>query len=349
MPQSGAVWMPLITFLTYVGVAWWASWYPGAEPGGGGYVAQRLFAAKNDAHAVGSALWFSIAHYALRPWPWVLVALVSLVMFPGLKNPGEGFPRVMMAVLPSPLKGFLLAAFLAAYMSTISTHLNWGSSYLVNDLYRRFLRTKADEAHYVNVARLCSLGLAALSFVVTRHLTSVAGAWQFLISIGAGCGAVYILRWYWWRINAWSEVSAMATAAVVSLALRHPAFGSLSADDPRQYAILLLSTTGITTVVWVAVTFLTKPEERGVLEAFYRKVSPAPEGWGDIARTAGKPEHPPINMKSSATAWVLGCVLVYATLLMTGKMLLGAPGQGLALLAVAGISGGWLYALRKSL
>lgn len=348
MPPKDAAWMPMITFATYLGVSWWASWYPGAEPGGGGYVAQRLFAAKNDAHAAASALWFTIAHYALRPWPWVLVALVSLIMFPGLQNTGEGFPRVMMAVLPSPLKGFLLAAFLAAYMSTISTHLNWGSSYMVEDVYRRFIRPKAPASHYVNAARLCSLVMAALSFLVTRKLSTVAGAWQLLISVGAGCGAVYILRWYWWRVNAWSEVSAMAAAAIVSLILRHPSIG-LSADDPRQYAYLLLLTTACTTAVWVTVTLLTRPERRDVLEAFYRRVAPAPEGWGDIPRTAGKTEQKNIDLKSSALAWALGCVLVYCALLSTGKLLFGASGQGLALLALGAASAAGLYRLRNSL
>ncbi len=347
LPSAGSAWMPVSTFLTYLGVAWWASWYPGAEPGGGGYVAQRLFAAKDDRHAVGSALWFSIAHYAVRPWPWILVALASLLMYPGLSNPGEGYPRVMMEVLPSPFKGLLLAAFAAAYMSTLSTHINWGASYLVGDVYRRFLAVGRSEAHYVAAGRLACLLLAALCFLVTRRMQTISGAWMFLISIGAGCGAVYILRWYWWRINAWSEISAMVAAAAISLGLQR--LGGLSASDPRQYAALLLLTVAGTTAAWLSATLLTPPEPPETLARFYRKVAPAPQGWGPVAERAGRPEAQPVSLMDSVTGWLLGCVCVYASLLATGLLLLGRPAAASLLAALAAASGWGLFGVLRRL
>jgi Na+/proline symporter len=345
-PSHDAAWMPWSTFLVYVGMAWWASWYPGAEPGGGGYVAQRIFAAKNERHAVGAALWFAIAHYALRPWPWILVALASVVMFPGLAKPGEGFPKVMMAVLPSPWKGFLIAAFAAAYMSTLSTHLNWGASYLVNDVYRRFLRPDKDDRHYVWIARLASLALAALSFLVTGWMDSVSEAWMFLIAVGAGCGAVYILRLYWWRINAWSEISAMLGAPMIALSL--PYITGWSREDPGQYGWLMLLTTLGTTAVWLTVTLLTKPEPDAVLDSFYRKVAPAPEGWGAVARRVHPDSlaHAPLSLKRSALSWALGCLCIYASLFAIGQLLLGHA-LGAGLLAAAGA--GALFLLLKTL
>lgn len=341
LPAPDAAFMPLSVFCVYVGLAWWASWYPGAEPGGGGYVAQRLFATKSDKHAVGAALWFSIAHYALRPWPWIIVALASVAMHPGLANPGEGYVKVMNEVLPSPWKGLLLAAFAAAYMSTLSTHINWGASYLVGDVYRRFVRPHEDETHYVLAARLASVLLAALSFVVTGLMSSISGAWMFLIAIGAGCGSVYILRWYWWRINAWSEISAMAAAAAISLGLQ--AWGGLSTSEPRQYALLLGLTTLLTTIAWVTVTLLTEPEPRDVLKRFYKKVAPSPAGWRGIAEEAGKTDHPVISLKHAALSWVLGCVCVYSTLFLTGQLLLGHWASAAALAAASGVSAYLLF------
>src|SRR5215471_13859923 len=212
-----AAWMPMITFLVYISLNWWATWYPGAEPGGGGYIAQRMFSAKDEKHSLLATLWFNIAHYAVRPWPWVLVALASLVLFPGLKDPETGYVRVMIAYLPASLRGLMLAAFAAAYMSTIATQLNWGASYIVNDFYRRFLVRVAPESHYVLVSKGATLLLTLVSAVVTFYLTSIAGAWKLLIVTGAGTGLVLLLRWFWWRINAWSEVSAMISAFVTSL------------------------------------------------------------------------------------------------------------------------------------
>src|SRR6267143_213967 len=220
VPTVGSAWMPMIAFFVYIGVNWWATWYPGAEPGGGGYIAQRMFSAKDERHSLLATLWFNIAHYAVRPWPWILVALTSLILLPGLPDPETGYIRVMIDYLPSSLRGLMVAAFAAAFMSTIATQLNWGASYLVNDFYRRFVRRDASEPHYVMASRVVTVLLTVVSAAVAFRIESIGGAWKLLIITGAGTGAVLLLRWYWWRINAWSEVSAMVTAFVVSLVLQ---------------------------------------------------------------------------------------------------------------------------------
>ncbi|MFZ1060905.1 MAG: sodium:solute symporter family protein, partial [Candidatus Rokuibacteriota bacterium] len=276
LPDLHSAWMPALTFFVYVAVSWWASWYPGAEPGGGGYVAQRILSTRNERHAVLAALWFNLAHYALRPWPWILVALVSMLLYPGLGNPEEGYVRVMVDLLPPYWRGFLLAAFFAAYMSTVSTHLNWGASYLVNDVYRRFWRPEAGPAHYARAGRLATVLMMIVAGIITYYLTSVEGAWKFLLAVGAGTGLVYLLRWYWWRINAWSEVSAMAGAFGLSLGLQ---FGAgLDVDDPRGFAWVMLLTVAGTTAVWVAVTYATPAEPLEHLQRFCAKVRPGGPG-----------------------------------------------------------------------
>src|SRR5947209_4732647 len=228
IPDLNSPWMPLATFCVYIGVNWWANWYPGAEPGGGGYVAQRIFCAKDEKNSLWATLWFNIAHYALRPWPWILTALASVVLYPNLADPEVGYIKVWVDYLPGALRGLMLAAFAAAYMSTIATQLNWGSSYIVNDFYRRFLARDRAEAHYVRVSKGATAFLAVLGAGVSMVMQSVSGAWELLLGIGAGTGAVYLLRWYWWRINAWSEVAAMTAAVVTTLFLRalHPFTGS---------------------------------------------------------------------------------------------------------------------------
>ena len=222
LPDVGSPWMPMITFFVYIAVNWWATWYPGAEPGGGGYIAQRIFCARDERHSLLATLWLNIAHYAVRPWPWILTALASLVLYPTLADKESGFIKTIVdpAVFPAALRGVMIAAFAAAYMSTIGTQLNWGASYLVNDFYRRFLSKGRSERHYVTVSQLATVGIMILSSVVTYYQESIAGAWKFLIAVGAGTGSVFILRWFWWRINAWSEVSAMAASFAVSLALQ---------------------------------------------------------------------------------------------------------------------------------
>jgi len=322
LPAADSAWMPALTFFAYIAVNWWASWYPGAEPGGGGYVAQRIMSTRNERHALLAALWFNIAHYALRPWPWIVVALASMLLYPGLADPEEGYVRVMVDHLPPVWRGFLLAAFFAAYMSTISSQLNWGASYLVNDVYRRFCAPGRSERHYAGVGRAATLVVMALSGVVTMYIGSVEGAWKFLIAIGAGTGLVYLLRWYWWRINAWSEVSAMLGALVVSLAAQ--GFGGLSAADPRGFAWLLLLTTAATTVVWLAVTWLTAPEPVERLRAFYSRVRPGGPGWRAVVPDATRDA----ALGAGLLQWAVGCVVVYLGLFGIGDVILGRAGRG---------------------
>src|SRR4029077_10174013 len=219
VPDLNSAWMPFLTFAVYISMNWWATWYPGAEPGGGGYIAQRMFCAKDEKNSLLATLWFNVAHYAIRPWPWILVALASLILFPGLQDPETGYIRVMIAHLPPSLRGLMVAAFAAAYMSTIATQLNWGASYLVNDFYRRFWKPDASPRHYVNASKAATVLLTIVSAVVTFYLDSIAGEWKMLLLTGAGTGSVLLLRWYWWRINAWSEVSAMLAAFITSITL----------------------------------------------------------------------------------------------------------------------------------
>ena len=336
IPDLNSPWMPMITFLVYISLNWWATWYPGAEPGGGGYIAQRMFSAKDEKHSLLATLWFNIAHYAIRPWPWVLVALASLVLFPGLKDPETGYVRVMIAYLPASLRGLMLAAFAAAYMSTIATQLNWGASYIVNDFYRRFLRPAAPESHYVLISKAATVLLTVVSAVVTFYLTSIAGAWKLLIVTGAGTGLVLLLRWFWWRINAWSEVSAMVSAFVTSLALQLGA--GLDSDKPVDFAWIMIITVAVTTVVWLTVTFLTKPEAEQTLLKFYVRARLGISGWGPIARLA-----PDIRDTNDGwyrpLDWLAGCALIYGVLFGTGKLLLGEWTAGLFLLGL-GLAGG---------
>jgi Na+/proline symporter len=328
VPDLDSAWMPALTFFVYVAVNWWASWYPGAEPGGGGYVAQRIMATRDERHALLAALWFNIAHYALRPWPWIVVALASMVLYPGLDDPESGFVRVMVDHLPPFWRGFLLAAFFAAYMSTISSQLNWGASYLVNDVYRRVVAGGRSERHYAYVGAGATVAMMIVSGIVTYHITSVEGAWKFLLALGAGTGLVYLLRWYWWRINAWSEVGAMVAALVVSLGAQ---FGlGLSADDPRGFAHLLLLTTGVTTVVWLAVTYLTPPEPAERLREFYARVRPGGRGWRAIAPEAVGDG----RLGARLAQWVVGCVVVYLGLFGIGALVLGRTLQGAAALVL---------------
>jgi Na+/proline symporter len=333
-------WMPMITFLVYISLNWWATWYPGAEPGGGGYIAQRMFSAKDEKHSLLATLWFNIAHYAIRPWPWVLVALASLVLFPGLKDPETGYVRVMIAYLPASLRGLMLAAFAAAYMSTIATQLNWGASYIVNDFYRRFLRPVAPESHYVLISKAATVLLTVVSAVVTFYLTSIAGAWKLLIVTGAGTGLVLLLRWFWWRINAWSEVSAMVSSFVTSLALQLGA--GLDSDKPVDFAWIMIPTVAVTTVVWLTVTFLTKPEAEQTLLKFYVRARPGISGWGPIARLA--PDIPDTNDGwYRALDWLAGCALIYGVLFGTGKLLLGEWTAGLLLLGLGLVGGAVIW------
>ncbi len=336
VPDLNSAWMPLITFLVYISLNWWATWYPGAEPGGGGYIAQRMFSAKDEKNSLLATLWFNIAHYALRPWPWILVALTSLILFPGLEKPETGYIRVMIAYLPPSLRGLMVAAFAAAYMSTIATQLNWGASYLVNDFYRRFLKPHASDHHYVQISQVATILLTIISAIVTFYMDSIAGAWKLLVVTGAGTGSVLLLRWYWWRINAWSEVSAMISAFIVSASLQLA--WKFDTDKPVDFAWIMIITVAITTVVWLAATFLTAPEPQSTLISFYTRTRPSTFGWGPIAKL--KPEvKPSRDGLSNLIDWIAGCVLIYGILFGTGKLLLHETGIGIALL-IAGLAGG---------
>lgn len=344
VPDLDSAWMPMITFFVFIAVNWWASWYPGAEPGGGGYVAQRIFSAKNEKHSLLATLWFNIAHYALRPWPWILVGLVAVVRYQHdasfQADPESGYVRILITDLPAYLRGLMLAAFAAAYMSTIGTQLNWGASYLVNDVYRRFIERTRSERHYVLVSQGVTMLLMVASAVITFYMDSIANAWRFLMAIGAGTGLVYILRWFWWRINAWSEISAMIAAFVVSMTLQ---FGfNLREDQPREFAYLLLITVSTTTAVWLAVTHLTNPEPREVLLSFYRKVRPNATMWKPIAAEATDIV-PQKDGFFNLVNWLSGVVMIYAFLFGAGKVILGDTLTGLVFIAAGLAFGGVIY------
>jgi Na+/proline symporter len=331
VPDLNSAWMPLITFFVYISLNWWATWYPGAEPGGGGYVAQRMFSAKDERHSMLATLFFNVMHYAVRPWPWILVALVSLILFPGLEKPETGYIRVMIQVLPPSLRGLMIAAFAAAYMSTIGTQLNWGASYLVNDFYRRFWNTKATAQHYVRASQVATVILMVASAIITLYLDSIAGAWKLLIVTGAGTGGVLLARWYWWRVNAWSEVSAMIAAFVVSIGLQ--VGWKFNSDKPVEFAWLMIITVSVTTAVWLIVTFATAPEPDATLIAFYRRVRPSVAGWGPIAARATDVK-PTRDALANFICWISGCALVYGVLFGTGKLILHETQAGAALLAL---------------
>jgi Na+/proline symporter len=321
-PDFDSAWMPAITLFVYLGVIWWSTWYPGAEPGGGGYVAQRIFSAKNERHGLLATLWFNVAHYALRPWPWILTALASLILYPNLVDKESGYIVTLMDpnVFPTYLRGFMLAAFAAAYMSTIGTQLNWGASYVINDFYRRFIQREASERHYVVASQVVTLLLMIVSLVVTFYMESIGGAWKLLLVTGAGTGTVLLLRWFWWRINAWSEVSAMITAAVISIFLQLVL--RWDSDQPRDFAYLMLVTVGTTSLVWIVVTMLTSPEPMEKLIAFYRRVRPEGPGWNDIAARADLAEsHAQGRLSLQFVNWILGCALIYGSLFGIGKLI----------------------------
>src|SRR5215469_10495021 len=335
------MWMvPLANFFVFVGLQWWAFWYPGAEPGGGGYIAQRIFSARDEKQGLLSVLWFNIAHYAIRPWPWILTGIAVIVLYPGLAHPETGYMMVLNQHLPHQFRGIAIAGFLAAFMSTIATQLNWGASYLVSDFYRRFVKPGASEGHYVFVSRLATVLLVIVSAWVSVQLGSIASGWQIVLQVGAGTGAVYILRWYWWRINAWSEISAMACSLLLTIVLSR--WQPFAGNSSLVFAKSALTTTVITTIVWVAVTFLTKPEPDHVLVLFYQRVRPDVRGWGRIAAEAGD-SHPHRDIGSNLVAWVLGCAMVYLCLFGTGKLLLHQPEIGAILVGSSAVCAVLLY------
>ena len=347
IPDFGDWGMTLSVLVIPLTVQWWSVWYPGAEPGGGSYIAQRMLASKSERDALAGTLFFNVAHYALRSWPWIIVALASILVYPTLADIGRTFPYVdpalighdmaypaMLRFLPVGWLGLMVAGLLAAYVSTISTHLNWGTSYLVHDFYRRFMKPGRDEKHYVLVGRLVTALLMLLAGLLTFRLQTAGKTFQLLLSIGAGTGLIYLLRWFWWRINAWSEISAMASSFLTSLIL----FLRDTPAHPVSPVFSLLVTVAITTVVWVTVTLLTEPANRDTLIAFYRLVRPAGPGWKPIAAAAG-PVESPDSLPQSLLGWVLGCTFVYAALFGTGSFIYGKIAQGMVWLVLFVVSG----------
>ena len=335
-------WMPLLALAVFLSMQWWAAYYPGAEPGGGGYVAQRIFSAKTERDGVLATLFFQVAHYALRPWPWIITGLATVILYPTLQDKESGYVHAFVDLLPTPWRGFMLAGFAAAYMSTIGTHLNWGASYLVNDFYKRFLNKGAPDKHYVNVGRAATILLFLASIIVTSQLSSVEKAWKFLLAMGAGTGLVLILRWYWWRINAWSEISAMIVSFLASLVFMKVVPSRFAANDPNADAWIMIGTVAVTTVTWVLATFLTKPEPDAVLDAFYRRVRPGGPGWRQVAERLGYGRESIPGGALAWTNWIAGVVAVYTTLFGLGKLVFGQLGMGLGLLGVAVIAFAWI-------
>lgn len=347
----------LITLLIIpLAVQWWSSWYPGAEPGGGGYIAQRMLAAKNENHAIGATFFFNIMHYALRPWPWIIVALASLVVFPDIASIHQAFPLVaedklghdlaysaMLTKLPSGLLGLVLASLVAAYMSTISTHLNWGASYVVNDFYKQQINKNATEKQLVTVGRLATVTLMVCSALLALVLTNALQLFDIILMFGAGTGLIFILRWFWWRINAWSEISAMFVSGIVSILLNFTDLGIYFFGEEglfpawAKFPMIVL----VTTIVWVAVTFLTQAESKTVLQHFYKKIQPGGPGWQKIVLEARQENIELENTKagwsvpSGILAMLVGCALIYSIMFATGYIIYGNYLNGLLLIGAA--------------
>jgi len=373
---SGVLSITIGAFIAHMGIQWWASWYPGADPGGGGYVAQRMMSAKDEKHSLFATLWFTVAHYAIRPWPWILVALAALVLLPREQNPeilmnenpalyqqvvevhknqtitaetrtqeflefydryentvdpGIMYPKLMLKYLPTGLLGMLIAVFLAAYMSTISSQLNWGTSYIINDFYRRFLVKEATDKHYVFASRISMIIVTVFALLVTKYfLTTISGAWEFILAASAGTGTVLILRWFWWRINAWSEIAAMLTPFVILPIVTY--------GYDMTFPFTLYPIVAGTSIVWLTVTFLTKPTDEKTLFAFYRKVHPGGIGWKVISSKL-----PDVKSDTGFGLmffnWFLGVVLIYSSLFGIGKLLFGDYLMAILFIFLAILSG----------
>ncbi|HJQ21890.1 MAG TPA: sodium:solute symporter family protein [Gemmatimonadaceae bacterium] len=346
VPDFGDWTLALSVMIVPLTVQWWSVWYPGAEPGGGSYIAQRMLASKTENDALKGTMFFNFAHYAVRPWPWIIVALASMLVFPNLSDIARTFPYVdarlighdlaypaMLTFLPAGFMGLMIAGLVAAYVSTLSTHLNWGTSYLVHDFYRRFVRSDAPERHYVFVGRLVTAALMLLAALLTFVLQSARASFELMMSIGAGTGLLYLLRWFWWRINAWSEVAAMVSSFVIAVAF----FVAQRAGLNIPSHIALLIAVAATTVVWVGVTLITAPTDRATLVSFYSLVRPAGPGWRRIRTADLLPS--PDSLSACLLAWVLGCTFVYAALFGSGSFLYGRTTQTLVWLALFVVSG----------
>lgn len=352
----------LITlFIIPLAVQWWSSWYPGAEPGGGGYIAQRMLAAKNANHAMGATFFFNIMHYALRPWPWILVALASLVVYPDIASIHEAFPNVaqdklghdlaysaMLTKLPSGLLGLVLASLIAAYMSTISTQLNWGSSYIVFDFYKQQINPNASEKRLVAVGRISTIVLMVFSALLALLLQNALQLFEMLLTFGAGTGLIFILRWFWWRINAWSEITAMFASGILSILLKLTSLGSFLFavetgvfPDWMEYPFVVI----VTSIIWLTATYVTQPESKEVLQSFYKKIQPGGPGWKKVIVDAKTDNVTIVNpnekwsVPSGLFAMLLGCILIYSCMFATGYWIYGKTAWALILTGSAIISG----------
>jgi len=339
-------------FVLPIAVQWWSVWYPGAEPGGGSYIAQRMLASKSEKDALGAVLFFNVAHYVLRPWPWILVALASLIVYPQLSDIQKAFPNLdpsllghdiaypaMLKFLPAGFVGLVVGGLAAANSSTILTHLNWGASYLVHDFYRRFVRKDAGEKHYVLAGRVATVLLFVVSSALVFVLDTAKDTFDIILQVGAGTGLLYLLRWFWWRVNAWSEVVAMISSFLISVAfLMLEKQGVYSATTSQR----LLMTVGFTTVCWVLAAYLAPQTDRPTLVEFYRKVHPAGPGWEKVRREAGV-ERAAVeradNIPMAMLGWAAGCMMIWSSLFTVGQFIYGRYVLAFALLAVFVVSG----------
>ncbi|MEL7021039.1 MAG: sodium:solute symporter family protein, partial [Bacteroidota bacterium] len=350
-----------------IAVQWWSVWYPGAEPGGGGYVAQRMLAAKSEEHAMGATLLFNIAHYALRPWPWILIALASLVVFPDMESLHNAFPDMavdkinddlaypaMLTFLPAGLLGLVIASLIAAFMSTISTHLNWGASYVTHDFYRRFVRPHASDTELVTVGRLTTVLLMIFAAVLALQLSNALQAFNILLQIGAGTGLLFILRWFWWRINGYSELTAMIVSFLIAVYLEiiHESVLNLA---PISSSNKLLIGVFLTTLAWLGVTLLTPPTAHATLVDFYNKIRPAKMGWLPVLDRAVQNNEISIAVFHTGAyplkfiGFIAGCFSVYATLFATGYWIYGNYRPALICTFVALVSSVTLLGIWRSL
>ncbi|MCH7401553.1 Na+:solute symporter [Belliella kenyensis] len=348
--EDANLYVPLL--LMPLAIQWWATWYPGAEPGGGGYIAQRMLSAKDEKNAIGATLFFNIAHYGMRPWPWIIIALASLVIFPQVSDIQAAFPHIpedklghdlaysaMLTYLPSGLIGIVLASLIAAVMSTLSTHLNWGSSYVVNDFYQRFIKPDASEKELVMVGRLSTVLLMVMAAFLALALTNALEAFNILLQIGAGTGAIFILRWFWWRINAYTEIAGMIISFFVALFFEkiNPELGLIHIAEGQEYLKILYGV-GITSFGWILVTFITKPEDDEVLLNFYRKIKPASIGWKSVLKRYPHEKEEQGRLPREIGLMVVGSIMVYAVLFAVGLWLYGEalPASVASIIALAG-------------
>jgi solute:Na+ symporter, SSS family len=362
LPNFALSELALMIFIVPIAIGWWANWYPGAEPGGGSYIAQRMLASKSEKDSLGGTLFFNLAHYVLRPWPWIITALCSIIIFPELKDIQAAFPAAdprllghdsafpaMLKFLPPGFVGLMVGGLIAANSSTILTHLNWGSSYLVHDFYRRFISPDKHEKHYVAVGRSCTVVLYVLAALLSRVLESAQEAFEVLISIGAGTGLLYLLRWFWWRINAWCEVVAMVSSFTISVVF----FVMKKSGYALPFAHTVLYSVAFTTITWLIAAYVSPATSRERLIAFYTKVHPSGPGWARVRREAGVSVAEAAlysdDMGKATLGWVSGCITIWSSLFAIGNFLYGRTQAALILTAVFIVSGSVLLYVTNTL